>query len=165
MDTIIRTPQPHLLETNLQETYLRFQLEQHTPAILAVEYVQEVLIVPTRRLTPMPNMPKYMLGLLNRRNRVLWVIDLAKMLNLQAFDADTRQYNIAIVQVGQVSLGLVVHAVKDVTRFTRDRVQSVQGLVTTALAPYLHGCILQQKEIMLVLNAEAIVHSLALHSN
>ena len=139
MDTIIRAPQPHLLEINLQDTYLRFQLEQHTPAILAVEYVQEVLIVPIGRLTPMPNMPKHMLGLLNRRNRVLWVIDLAQMLNLQAFDADTRQYNIAIIRVGQVPLGLVVHAVKDVARFTHDSVQSVQRLVTSALAPYLLG--------------------------
>ncbi len=165
MDTIIRAPQPNMLDRNLQNTYLRFQLEQHTPAIIAVEYVQEVLIVPAGRLTPMPNMPKYVLGLLNRRNRVLWVIGLAQMLNLQAFDPDTKQYDMAIIRVGQVTLGLVVHAVKDVTRFTPDYIQSVQGLVTSALAPYLHGCILQQKEILLVLNAEAIVHSLALHSN
>jgi len=163
MDTIIHAPQMEQLQSTLGDTYLKFQLEQYTPAVLSVEYVQEVLIVPVGRLTPMPNMPKYMLGLLNRRNRVLWVIDLAQMLNLSP-DANAQQYNMVIIRVGQVPLGLVVQAVKDVSRFMPDRIQSVQGLATSGLATYLRGCIIQPKEIFLVLNAEAIVHSLTVYS-
>ena len=164
MNTIIRAPQANQLQRILRDTYLRFQVEPDTPAILSVEYVQEVLIVPATRLTAMPNMPNYVLGLLNRRNRVLWVIDLAQMLNLKTFAADTKQYNMAIIRVGQVPLGVVVHAVKGVTQFTPESMQSVQGLVTSVLSQYLHGCILQQQEILLVLKAEAIVDSLIVHN-
>jgi len=165
MKTSVLAPQLNQPHSNLGDTYLRFELEQQTPAILSIEYAQEVLVVPVGRITRMPNMPKYVLGLLNRRNRVLWVVDLAQMLNLQPLDPNTQHYNIVIIRVGQVPLGLVVPEVKGVTRFTPDCIQSPQGVGTTFLMPYLHGCILQHKEILLVLKAEAIVESPMLHQN
>lgn len=164
MDTPILTPQLNKVDRTEGDTYLRFQLDQQTPAILSMEYAQEVLIVPVERITPMPNMPKCVLGLLNRRNRVLWVIDLAQMLKLQPLDTNTQQYHTAIIRVGQIPLALVVQEIKGVTRFTPDCIQFPQGLVTSVVAPYLHGYILQQQEILLVLNAEAIIHSPILHS-
>ncbi|MBV9388833.1 MAG: purine-binding chemotaxis protein CheW [Chroococcidiopsidaceae cyanobacterium CP_BM_ER_R8_30] len=164
MSTIIRVPQTNQLQRILRDTYLKFLIEQDTPAILAVEYVQEVIVVPSTSLNSMPNMPNYILGLLNRRNKILWVIDLAQMLNLKAFTADTKQYNLAIIKVGQIPLGIVVYAVQGVTQFAPENLQSVQGLVTSTLAYYLHGCILQQQEILLVLKAEAIVQSLVIHN-
>lgn len=165
MDTSIIVPQMNQIDTTLGNTYLRFYLEHQTPAILSMEYAQEVLIVPVGRITPMPNMAECVLGLLNWRNRVLWAIDLAQMLNLQPLDTTAQQYHMAIIRVGQVPLGLVVQEVKGVTQFTPDCIQSPMGLVTSGLMPYLHGCILQENEILLVLNAEAIVHSPILHSN
>ena len=164
MDTQILLPQLNQIDEKLGDTYLRLYLDKQTPAILSMEHAQEVLILPVGRITPLPNMPKCVLGLLNRRNRVLWVIDLAQMLNLQPLDTNAQQYNMAIIRVGQVPLGLVVQEIKGVTRFTPDCIQFPQGLVTSSLTPYLHGYILQQKEILLVLNAEAIVHSPILRS-
>lgn len=165
MDSLILAPQLNQIEKDLGDTYLRFQLDSQTPAILSVDCVQEVLIVPLGRITSIPNMPKCVLGLLNRRNRVLWVIDLAQMLNLETINTNAQQYNMVIIRVGQIPLGLVVQEVKGVTRFTLDCIQSVQGLVSSSLNPYLRGCILQNKEILLLLNAEGIVHSHVLHSN
>lgn len=165
MDTPIIAPDLNQVDRTLGDTYLKFQLEQQTPAILSMAHAQEVLIVPAGRITPMPNMPECVLGLLNRRNRVLWVIDLAQMLQLQHLDTNVQQYHIVIIQVGQGSLGLVVQEVKGVTRFTIDCIQSPMGLVTSGLTPYVHGCILQEKEIILVLDAETIVHSPILHSD
>ena len=165
MDTPILAPGLNQVDRTSGDTYLRFQVEQQTPAILSMEHTQEVLIVPFGRITPMPNMPECVLGLLNRRNRVLWVIDLAQMLKLQPLDTTARQYHMVIIRVGQNPLGLVVQEVKGVTRFTPDCIQSPLGLVTSGLIPYVNGCILQQNEILLVLNAQAIVHSPILHSD
>lgn len=165
MDTPILAPQANEpVDRTSEDIYLKFQLDEQTHAILSMEHAQEVLTVPVGRITPMPNMPKCVLGLLNRRNRVLWVIDFAQMLKLQPLDINAQQYNMAIIRVGQVPLGLVVQKLKGVTRFTPDCIQFPQGLVTSNLAPYLHGYILQQKEILLVLNAKAIMHSPILHS-
>lgn len=158
MDTQILAPQ---LNQVVDDVYVRFQINDHTPAILSMEYVEEVLIVPLTRITPMPNMPECVLGLINRRNRVLWVIDLAQVLNLQ-LDTNTQQYQMVIIQVG-VPLALVVQEVKSVTRFTPDCIQSTVELVASDITPYINGCVVQEQETLLVINAEAIMQSPILH--
>ena len=139
------------------DRYLKFHLDQQNPAILAMEHVQEVLVVPPRRITPMPNMPDCVIGLLNRRNRVVWVIDLAQALSLQALGSSTGQYSVVIIQVNQITLGLLVLEVNGVTHFTPNMIQAPTELVTSPLITYLDGCISQGQEVLLVLNAEAII--------
>lgn len=159
MDTQILAPQVNQLA---DDVYLRFQVDSHTSAILSMEYVQEVLVVPVTRITPMPNMPECVLGLINRRNRVLWVIDLAQVLNLQ-LDTNTQQYHIVIIQVG-IPLALIVQEVKGITRFTLDRIQSTVELVGSDITPYISGYIVQEQETILVMNAAAIMQSPTLHN-
>ena len=159
MDIQILTPQLDQVDKSAGDAYLKFQLDRDTPAILSLEHTQEVLIVPIERITPIPNMPTCVLGLLNRRNKVLWVVDLVQMLNLQHLDTNIQQYHMAIIKVGKIPMGLVVQEVKGVMRFSSDLIQSSTGFVSPDLNHYIHGCIMQQKDMLLVLNAEAIVHS------
>jgi twitching motility protein PilI len=154
---------PAEIETRPGERYLKFYLTEQIPAILAMEYVQEVLMIPARRITPMPNMTECVLGLLNHRNRVVWAVDLAQILGLQPFDTNTAQDNVILIQAKQMTLGLLVSEVKGVRYFTPDLVQSPKELVTSALIPFLHGCILQEQELLLVLNVEAILLAPALY--
>lgn len=158
MDIQILTPQLNQVDKTVGDAYLKFQMDHQTPAILPLEYTQEVLIVPTERITPMPNMPMCVLGLLNRRNKVLWIVDLVQMLNLQPLEPNIQQYHMAIIKVGKIPMGLVVQEVKGVARFSSERIQSSTGLVPD-VNPYIHGYIMHQEEMLLVLNAEAIVHS------
>lgn len=160
MDTQILTSQPNQIGGN---TYVKLQLDAQTPAVMSMDYVQEVLIIPINRITPMPNMPKCILGLLNRRNRVLWAIDLVQLLNLQPVDINAQQYHVVIIRVDQVPLALVVQEVKGITRFTLDCIQSTVEFMAADITPYLDGCIPQPQETLLVLNAEAIAHSPVLH--
>ena len=165
MNTSTLAFQSNQLQKNLGDPYLRLQLDRQTQAVLPMEDTQEVLVVPVGRIMPMPNMPACVLGLLNQRSRVFWVIDLPQMLELQALDTEVQQYNLAIVRVGNIPLGLVVEKVKGVMRFTADLMQSPIGTVAPGLIPYLRGCLLQKTEVLLVLDAEAIVRSPILHSS
>ena len=165
MSTPILKSEMNQVNQSLEDGYLKFYLQPQTPAVLAMDQVQEVLVVTPRRITPMPNMPEYVLGLLNRRNRVLWVIDLAKMFNFQHFYQNHQQYNLVIIKAGQFPLGLLVQEIKGVRRYKSSLIQAATGVVTPLLIPYLNGCIFQQEEVALVLNAEAIVHSRLLSSN
>lgn len=150
-------PQTNQTEQPAGDSYLNFYLNDHTLAALSMAHTQEVIVVPLSRLTLMPNMPECVLGLLNRRNRVIWVVSLAGLLNLQKPDIIAGQYQIVIVRVGQISLGFVVQEVKGVTRFAPESIQSPLN-VNSELAAYLNGCI-APNETILVLNAEAIVRS------
>jgi twitching motility protein PilI len=149
---------------NLGDTYLKFQFGQQTPAVLSMSRAQEVVVLPIGRLTPMPNMPAYVMGLLNRRSKVLWVLDLALMLGLPGVETNVQHYNIVIISNGSASIGLIVQAVEGVVRLTPESIQTPLGQVSSSLVPYLRGCILQEQEILLVMDAEAIMRSPLLHN-
>lgn len=164
MDTLALTRQLGRSHKTSGEAHLKFQLNQQTPAVFSMKHVQEVLVLPVHRLTPMPNMLPCMLGLMNRRSRVLWLVDLAQLLGISRLNVATRHYNMIIIRVGHLSLGLVVHQVEGMTWLQKDTIQSPLGQTTAGLVPYLQGCVLQEKEILLVLDAEAIAQSPALRN-
>lgn len=145
---------------NQGDTYLKFKLNQQTPALLAMSQAQEVILLPPNRLTSMPNMPPFVLGLMNRRSRPIWVINLAQMLGLNEILTTVQQYNVVIIRNGSVSLGVVVQSVEGVIRLIPEQIQSVQGQISSALVPYLQGCTLSETEILLVLDAAGIIRNL-----
>jgi twitching motility protein PilI len=150
---------------NVGEAYLKLQLDARTQAALPMQFAREASIVPASRLTYMPNMPPCVLGLLNQRSRVFWVVDLPQLLGLTEIDTDVQQYNIVTIEAKNAALGLVVKEVKGVTRFAQDVIQSPIGTVSSALTPYLRGYVPQTREALLILDPEGIANSSALHGN
>ncbi len=146
----------------LGDAYLKFELAPGIRAILSMAQVQEVLALPMHRLTPMPNLPPALLGLMNRRSRVLWVADLARMLGVGCFDAGVRQCSILIVRGGRGGLGLAVQQVEGTAWLKPEEIQPVPSNLATNLLAYLRGCVVQSQEVWLVLDAEAILQSAAL---
>ncbi|MFB8790672.1 MAG: chemotaxis protein CheW [Potamolinea sp.] len=156
---LARLPNPPQNKKNLGDSYLKFQFGQQTPAVLPMSRAQEVVILPVGRLTPMPNMPPYIIGLVNRRSRVLWMVDLAMMLGLPPVETNVQHYNIVIISNGSTTFGVIVQAVEGVLRLMPENIQSPFGQVSVDLVPYLRGCVLQEKEVLLILDAEAICRS------
>ena len=159
---------------------LSFQLNQQTPALFSMNQVQEVIVLPASQITPMPNMPPCVLGLSTRRSRVVWLVDLAHMLLSTPLSPNIRNYNIVMIRVNQTLsqqnalldtthsqtlLGLIVPEMKGVIRFSPDLIQTPKGHFAPSLAPCLRGCLLQQNEMLLVLDAEAIARSPILQSS
>lgn len=155
----------HSSDSNLGDSYLKFQLNKQAAAVLLIKYTQEAIVVPVESITSMPNMPACVLGLMNWRSRIIWVIDLPRMFNLESLDNRFRQYNIIIIRVESVLLGLAVQEIKGTTKFIADEIRSPVGHIASSLVPYLRGCIVQNKEILLILDAQAIVQSSVLQSN
>jgi positive phototaxis protein PixI len=146
------------------EPLLRVRLDRQNVAILPLHYLQEVAVVPLQRLTPIPNVHSCMLGLINRRSRVIWAIDLAQMLCLQSSTIKMRQYNIVIVQVGNKPLGLAVQNVESIVRLPPSRIKSPPATVSADLVPYLRGYVLEEEHPWLVLDVPAIANSPMLRS-
>jgi positive phototaxis protein PixI len=141
------------------DAYLKFRLDLQTPAVLLMKQVQEVLVLPANRLTPMPNMPPCVMGLMNRRSRILWVVDLPQMLGLPFSHSYTQQYNLVILRAGTIALGALVQRVEGMVWLPQEQVMPPTNHVPPHLVSYLRGCILQDREILLVLDAEAILQS------
>ncbi len=145
-------------QKGLGDAYLKVRLDAQTSAVLLMKQVQELLILPTNRLTPMPNMPAWVMGLTSRRSRILWVIDLSLLLGLQPFKLHTHENNVAILRPGNVSFGAFVQHLEGITWLLPDRIQPLPNHIPSKLRPYVKGCVLSD-EILLVLDVETIVQA------
>jgi twitching motility protein PilI len=148
----------------ISSLYLQLQLNANILAVVPMRYTQEVLTVSSRRITPMPNMPDCILGLLNQKSRIFWVADLSQMFNMQPIDRNLQQYHLAIIRFKDIPLGLIVSQIKGVVRLNPEEIQSLKEKVIPSLEPYFYGYCQQQDKRMLVLNPEALVNSPLLHS-
>ena len=146
-------------------SHLKFHLSLQTPALISTRSIQEAITIAAQRVTPMPNMPPCMLGLINRRSRVIWVADLALLLGLPVAYPNSQQYKLILLQSGPVLVALRVLEIDSIISVTPDQIQPPPAHVSANLVPYLQGCLLQASEILLLLNAEAILAAPALHSS
>jgi positive phototaxis protein PixI len=150
---------PMLQQKVVGDPFLKVQLTAQQLAVLPMAQAQEAIAIPAGRVTPMPNMPACVLGLLNHKSRVIWVVSLPQMLGLESQSLNVQQYNLAIIRSGKTSLGLVVPAIQGVIRLDTDAVQSIEGEVRPEQVPYLRGCSIQNQEMLWVLDAESIVQA------
>jgi len=150
------------LASNL-ETYLKFAVDPHTIGLLESEFAKEVLTIKSTDVSPVPNKPSCILGILSRRRHVYWAIDLAMLLGLQPLDQHIGLYEVIIVSVEQLSLALVVPSILGVVHIS-DRPESNSTLIPATLKPYLTGYINQGGEISYLFKAENILRSAILHS-
>lgn len=163
MDVSTITLQPSQSPQPLGEASLKFCLNAETQAVFLMRQVQEVLSLPRHRLTPMPNMPASVLGLMYRRSRVMWVVDLAALLGMPSLGMKSQHLDLIIVQGGTMRLALAVQQVDTMFWLPPQDVQPSPSHAKPALLAYLRGCILRDQEILWVLDADAITQSSNLH--
>ncbi|MBE9212122.1 chemotaxis protein CheW [Plectonema cf. radiosum LEGE 06105] len=144
-------------QVNLGDGYLQLKLNASTIAVLLVKFTQEVFVLPYELITPIPNISKLILGLINWHNRVIWVVDLPNILGLESQTSQLRQYNIIVIRHQTETIGLMVPEVKGTIRFNSDNIQSASEQVSPDIIPYLEGCIWRENEFNLVLNIQAIL--------
>ncbi|MDB9526333.1 chemotaxis protein CheW [Oscillatoria sp. CS-180] len=142
-------------------SHLKFRLGRHL-TLLPTRQILEVITVPAASVTPMPNMPPAMLGLINRRSQVMWVTDLALLLGIPVAYPNSQQYNLVLLQVNQVLLGLRVQEIDNILNLPHQEVCPPPAHVPAGLVPFLRGCYVKENDVLLVLNAEAILHAPAL---
>ncbi|MGB3239717.1 MAG: chemotaxis protein CheW [Geitlerinemataceae cyanobacterium] len=141
------------------QPYLRVRLNPQTLAIFSLRHLQEAVVIPVQKLTPMPNLPPVLLGLINRRSRVLWAIDLPQLLQFPSSAFKAQQYNTVIVRVGGITAGLVVPEIEGMVRLTNERLEPLPSTANIQLSSYVRGCVRQNLEPLWVLDVAAILQS------
>lgn len=150
-------------ETGLN-TCLKFEIDPQTIGLLESEFTQEVLTIRATHIMPVPNKPSCILGILSRRRRVYWAIDLAMLLGLQPLDQNIGLYQVILTSVQELSLALIVPKILGVVHIPSERLEQNINFVSATLRPYLKGYISENEESSYLLRAESIVQSAILHS-
>lgn len=109
----------------------------------------------------MPNLPSCVLGLLNQRSRIFWLVDLPAMLNLEPLDPRSQNYMVAIIWFENTPLALAVPEVRGVIRLPASAWQATSsGDPTLRLRTYVRGEVrLSEDERLPVLDAPTLINS------
>lgn len=122
--------------------------EQYGLPILQVQEIRA-----SAPVTPVPNTPPYLRGMMNLRGAVIPILDLRARLGVDHTPRPARSV-IVVVDVGQRVAGLVVDAVSDVAAVTAE---ASAPLPSVGIAPggYVKGLIKEGERLVMVLDLEA----------
>ena len=96
-------------------------------------------IIRMTEITPVPNAPSFVEGVINLRGQIIPVVDLRKRFNLNATEADDDSRIIVVEIVGNI-LGLVVDKVAEVLRIPVDSISPPPGIVANGIgSEYIRG--------------------------
>jgi purine-binding chemotaxis protein CheW len=133
--------------------FLTFALgeEEYGVAILNVQEIKGYAPV-----TPIPNTPAYVKGVMNLRGTIVPVIDLRLRLGMPA--AEYGPFTVIVVlAVGAKVVGAIVDAVSDVLTFPESQVQTTPELGVAADVRFIGGIAQADGKLVVLLDAEAML--------
>jgi len=143
--------------TPLEGKYLTLRLDNESYAI-AVLKVREIIRM--QKITPVPQMPEFVKGVINLRGRVIPVIDLRVKFSLKAEFND--RTCVVVVQVAlranlSVQMGLIVDGIEEVITLKDDQIEPTPNFGTKVAADYLLGMATVKGDVKTLLNIDRVV--------
>ncbi len=145
------------------EAFLKLQVSPDLTVAIALDWVEETKLVMAQDLTPIPNMPPQVLGLMSNKGQVFWLVSLAQLLGLPETQQNVQCYEVAVVRVflgadqqEELFLGLAVEQIKGSVRLEVQEMISISHPISPHLEPFLMGSLQQNKDTLLILNPESL---------
>lgn len=142
---------------SLAGRYLTVVLESEAYGI-AVLKVRE--IIRQQKITPVPQLPQFVKGVINLRGRVIPVVDPRVKFNRKA--AFTERTCIVVVQVKlpsgpAVHMGLIVDSVEEVVTLTATEIEPPPEFGATIDTSYLLGMAKVKGEVIMLLDIDHVI--------
>lgn len=120
--------------------------------------VQEIIRLPT--ITPIPNAPRFILGMINLRGKIIPVVDLRKRLRITGKKPgqNERTTRVLIVEMQSSVTGFIVDSVSEVMRVSLSDIEPTPNLVASAIeAEYIKGVIKLPGRLVVILDFQKIL--------
>lgn len=143
--------------SSLGGKYLTVNLEGESYAI-AVLKVREIIRI--QKITPVPQMPEYVKGVINLRGRVVPVVDLRIKFGLKAEMADRTcivVVQVALPQGRAVQMGLIVDSVEEVVTLNTSDIEPTPDFGTRIDTEYLLGMAKVKGQVKTLLDIDRVV--------
>lgn len=139
-------------------TFVRFSLGQNENYGISYQYVQEVLR--NLSIAPAPFVPKFIAGVINWRGALITVVDLMKFFHLNHSIPSAKQHNefIIVIQVNNITLGLLVHHVEGSELYQPSELAAPLSSANVTNPEYILGL---HHAVTAIINVETLVASLS----
>ena len=134
--------------------YLAFSLAAQDYAV-AINKVQEIR--EWSRVTPLPNSPRHIKGVLNLRGTIVPVIDMRLRFQLEEKPYDSFTV-VVVVNVGGRLAGLVVDTVSDVLRVGAAERCSMSAFEGQGNRPFIEGLAQVDGQLLILLDVERLLN-------
>lgn len=161
------------IQANLQElfegklasgdAYIKFQLTPEVTALLSMTQVQESLIVEAAKITSLPCMPKSTIGMMNSRDRVFCIFDLAQLLTLASELISSRQYQIIVLKTinePAIFVGFAVNQLQGITRIPKQQIKTSLKGFPENLTGFICGVVEENTNSIPIFDFEYILRDL-----
>ena len=136
-----------------ENRYLVFALGSECYAI-PVEFVIE--IVSWEAPTPIPEVPLFVIGVINLRGRVVPVIDARLRFGIDPVDYNDRTC-IVVVQSEEILLGMIVDTVRDVRDIPANLIEPPPRIGDTGVNRFIRGLAKLEEDITVILDSGALL--------
>jgi len=138
--------------------FLTFKLGEESYGV-AVLKIREIIRM--QKITPVPQMPHYIKGIINLRGKVIPVIDMRLKFDI-GDDGVTERTCIVVVQIEAreavtTSVGLIVDAVEEVMTITDDEVEETPDLGGQFDGEYILGIAKIKGEVKTLLDIDQVI--------
>lgn len=144
-----------------EEQHLLFDL---AGAEYAVPIANVIEIGRPPDVTPVPNVPDWVLGVANLRGEVISMVDLRTFLGMDGTShGQASRMLVARASEENVTTGLIVDHVSGIRYLSADRIVTPGALIEDRVAPYLRGVYEHDGRLVVVLNIELLLLSPEMH--
>lgn len=118
--------------------------------------VQE--IIRSTEVTPVPNSPSFVEGVINLRGDIIPVIDLRKRLSLYLESNDIEKNWVLILRIGNRVVGFIVDNVSEVLKLAEDDIDPPPNIVIAGLEnQYIRGVCEIDNKLLIILDFESVL--------
>ena len=135
------------------EQLVSFRLAQEEYG-LEITKVREIILM--GEITRVPQTPEYIKGLINLRSTVIPIVDLRLRFGLPQQDP-TDETRIMVVTVGGKMIGIVVDAVSEVLRVSKDQIAPPPPTVAGLGREYLTGLVKLENRLLILLEIDNLL--------
>lgn len=140
-------------EDTQKDKYLTFTLGEDSFG-LDILYVTE--IVGLQKITPVPELPEYVKGIINLRGKIIPVMDVRIRFNKSAREYDERTC-IIVIDIGNKSVGLIVDRVSEVIDIPEGNISPPPKVGKNNQNRYVKGIGKFGEDVKLILNCEKLL--------
>ena len=140
-------------EDTLKDRYLTFKVKKED---YGIEIVSVKEIVGIQEITPVPEMPNYIRGVINLRGNVINVVDIRLRFGMEEKEYDERTC-IIIIQVDVIEIGIIVDNVNEVCVIPEEDIKKSSKLGKGDKGSFIKGLGKLNDKIKMILDVEKLL--------
>ena len=156
--------------------YFHVQLRQGMEVVLPLDSAVEVIALNQKEICPIPGVSPALLGVVNQRGKLLWVLQLSDFLGLAKSPKQRLQDNLILLVVTTESanslaigreyqLACVVSTLKGIVTLNSIKFKPVSARLAPNLGSFLSGVTEIEQSVVGVLNVNTVLSAISVYTN